>query len=412
MRDAREAEALAHIRALARSPRPAGSPDEDVARQYCRGTLAGKGFSVSEEPFTYSAAVGRWATPLAGAILAAAMFVVARGDSIAWLAGTALALGIAGRWAATRGVLDLPIDRRRATNLVAMRGEPEMWLVAHLDSKSQPTPILVRAAAIVAVFVALLLLLSVGVVELIGRPIPVWTSWVAGAGALAALTVAAAWVGQSSPGAADNATGVATLLSAVEGLPRHVSLGVLITSAEELGLAGARAWVRGRKDPVFDPSFDPTLATGEFVKPRRRGIGTSNGDDATATTVRSSHLSGQASGIAAPRLAINIDTVDEHGTFRCITHGARSHLLAVRVARAGQAISRPVQVRPLIPGILTDGVALADAGWRVVTLSRGNLGTLWRIHSSRDSVDRLTGRGVASAAHLVRELVERSNRNA
>jgi hypothetical protein len=406
LRDAREAEALAHIKALARGPRPAGSPDESLARRYCRQSLEGNGFSVTEEPFTFSAAVGRWATPLAGAILAGAMVAVVRGYPIAWLAGTAVALGIVGRWAATRGVLELPLDRQQSTNLVAIRGEPEIWLVAHIDSKSQPTPILVRAAAILALIVVVIVLVALGVVEMMGRALPTWTPWLAGLGAIAALIVSSAWVGQSSPGAADNATGVATLLSAVDGLPQHVSLGVLITSAEELGLAGARAWARGRQREAPGRSPD----AGDVARNNKVDAGASAERTHPGPARRAAHLSAPSPSMAAPPLAINIDTVDEHGTFRCMAHGSHSHLLAVRVARAGQAISRPVVVRSLIPGILTDGVALADAGWRVVTLSRGNLGTLWRIHTPRDSVDRLTGRGVASAALLVRELVERSNR--
>ena len=57
--------------------------------------------------------------------------------------------------------------------------------------------------------------------------------------------------------------------------------------------------------------------------------------------------------------------------------------------------------RRLLPGILTDGVALADAGWDVVTVSRGTLRTLARIHGPRDTVDLLTGIGVVETARLL-----------
>lgn len=58
-------------------------------------------------------------------------------------------------------------------------------------------------------------------------------------------------------------------------------------------------------------------------------------------------------------------------------------------------------IRPLIPGILTDGVALAEAGWSAVTMSRGTLATLGRIHRPSDTVVRLTGEGVDHLASLL-----------
>ena len=61
---------------------------------------------------------------------------------------------------------------------------------------------------------------------------------------LTALPVMASVVGARSAGALDNASGVATVLRAVELLARDVAVGVVLTSAEELGLAGARAWAR------------------------------------------------------------------------------------------------------------------------------------------------------------------------
>jgi hypothetical protein len=55
----------------------------------------------------------------------------------------------------------------------------------------------------------------------------------------------------------------------------------------------------------------------------------------------------------------------------------------------------------LIPGILTDSVALADAGWDTVTLSRGDLRTLQRIHTSSDTLDHLRGAGLDVAARVL-----------
>jgi exopolyphosphatase/pppGpp-phosphohydrolase len=42
-------------------------------------------------------------------------------------------------------------------------------------------------------------------------------------------------------------------------------------------------------------------------------------------------------------------------------------------------------------GLLTDSVALADRGWRTLTLSHGSLRTLRRVHTTADSLDNLQG---------------------
>ena len=48
-----------------------------------------------------------------------------------------------------------------------------------------------------------------------------------------------------------------------------------------------------------------------------------------------------------------------------------------------------------------DGLAFSDAGWEVVTLSRGSVETLRRIHTRRDDLARLSGAGVAAAARVL-----------
>jgi hypothetical protein len=227
----------------------------------------------------------------------------------------------------------------RGTNLEARRGDPAIWLVAHLDSKSQPIPILVRAAAIV---VCVLLWVTLAVMAVLHIPVHA----VAIAAALAGLPVAISTVGARSPGALDNATGVATVLLAAERVDPSLPLGVLITSAEELGLAGARAWVRDR---------------GEKAQ------------------------------------VINCDTIDDHG-YLTIMH---SHGRPERLIRAFQR--RAVRARGVLPGILVDSVAFAEAGWDAVTVSRGTLATLARVHRRADSPDKLTGRGVAEAADIIAE---------
>jgi hypothetical protein len=55
--------------------------------------------------------------------------------------------------------------------------------------------------------------------------------------------------------------------------------------------------------------------------------------------------------------------------------------------------------------VMVDAIALGDAGWQVVTVSRGTLGTVARIHTSRDSLTNLTGEGVALTASIIRAAI-------
>jgi hypothetical protein len=74
-------------------------------------------------------------------------------------------------------------------------------------------------------------------------------------------------------------------------------------------------------------------------------------------------------------------------------------LTAVR--SAAQATNEPLRVIRLIPGILTDHIAFADAGWQTLTLSRGTVRTLQRIHTSRDRLDMMRGTGISGAARVL-----------
>ena len=366
---ARAERALDIVRVLAREPRPAGSEPEAHARSYCAEQLRAAGFVVKEEAFAYSAFPGRWGTP-AGGFMALAVLVAAAAAGRADKAGVALLLlalggalvGAAARWLSRTGVLAFPMLRRSGVNLVAIRGdlsrnESMLWLMAHLDSKSQPVPILARAAGITLVGTVWIAGLVVGATQLTWTQLHVADSWLVLAvlAVVGALPVIATTVGAKSPGALDNATGVATVLAAVEEA-RHTACGVCLTSAEELGLAGARAWVRARPD--------------------------------------------------GPGVAINCDGVDDRGAATCMYTGPRPDALVASVLAASARTGSRMRAHRLLPGVLTDGVALADVAWSVVTLSKGGARTLGRIHTPRDRAEQLNGTGMAEVARVIADLLE------
>ena len=328
--------------------------------------LSNAGFDVRELPFEYSAAPGLWGMPVAGVCSAVVLVAVARAGSrghaalaLALLVVAAAALVIVAP-RALGGVAWLPLARRRAVNLVATRGTdwPRVWLVAHVDSKSQPMPMVARVAGVGASLVAWALAVALAVAQLLGAPvIALWTP-LGTLGAIAAIPVIGSVIGSESPGALDNASGVAAVLLAAtaelpDAPPAAHTLGVLVTSAEELGLAGARVW-------------------GRAVDAQAR---------------------------RASAVALNVDSVDDVGRLRVMTATALPATLELALRE-----EHSVRRGRLPPGILVDAIALGAAGFTALTVSKATVSSLARIHSSRDTVDRLRGDGVMEAAALVRRL--------
>jgi hypothetical protein len=347
-----------HLERLAASPRPAGSPAEAAARRYCGEVLTSLGFSVAEERFEYSAAPGRWATPAGGVmsilVLGVAGHLGSRGRSTEALIVLVVALVVAipaSVWVARRGVLDLPLLRASGVNLRATRGKatPLVWLVAHLDSKSQPVPTALRALGIVASAWLWMAAIGVAVAQWQGADVASWWPWISVAALAAGAPVAASVVGSRSPGALDNASGVATVLVAAAKVRAGSGVGILLTSAEELGLAGARAWVRSRPAGI----------------------------------------------------ALNCDGVDDRGRLVCMPSGGRSSSVVAAMKAGALAAGAEIQVRALVPGLLVDASAFADAGWEAATLSRGDWSTLLRVHRPGDDLHHLTGAGVDEASTVL-----------
>lgn len=345
---------------VVRAPRPAGSRAEADARADCARLLSAHGFTVVERPFDYSAFPGHMAMPAGGtALLAAALWLLARirapearptaslGIALAVAAGVA----VFSSWIARFGTVRWPWSRTRGVNLEGARGVPRVWLVAHLDTKTQPIPLLLRAGGVIASAAAWGMLLVVWVASgqlTVPRVIVLVLAAVA---ALAAVPLMLSVVTARSAGALDNGSGVATVLRAVELTPRDMPLGVLLTTAEELGLAGARAWVAGR----------------------------------------------------APAVALNCDGVDDIGRVSVTIARDGSDTLRRAACEVADALHLfpSLVVRRGAPGVLLDAIAFANAGWTAATVSRGGWRSLARVHTRADERDRLRGDGVEEVARLL-----------
>ncbi|HYS69204.1 MAG TPA: M28 family peptidase [Gemmatimonadaceae bacterium] len=348
---------------LSEKPRFAGSVEEARARDLCKGELQAAGFECRELPFEYSQSPAKWGPALAAALQAATIIIVARmaiyGGPLAALAvggGLVIALFFVEAYAKRWSILDFPAQRARSLNLEARRGAPRVWLVAHLDSKAQAVSMLVRIAGSVAMAVAMALTGILLLLAMIGIEIG-QGSWHALqlAAILAAIPGLASLVVNVSPGAVDNATGVVAAILAARSAEAPKDLGVLITSGEELGLAGARVWAAG--------------ASTEFQ-------------------------------------ILNCDTVDDEGDWRCMYSNTNPSVITGRAKGVAYRLGLRLRVTRLIPGILADNMAFADRGIGAITLSRGTLSTLARIHTRRDTSNALTGKGAADASALLSALAK------
>ena len=343
---------------LCEQPRFAGSAEEARTRALCKRELQNAGFECAERPFEYSEWPARCGAPLSSALQAATIIIVARmamerGPLSAILAGGALvaAMFFIDAYAKRRGITNFPRQRARSVNLEAKRGVPRVWLVAHLDSKSQTVPMLVRIAGSVALMGVMASTLVVLLLALVGSESAnrLWSA-VQLAAALAAVPGVCCFVRNGSTGGVDNASGVVATILASRSPTAPRDLGILITSAEELGLAGARVW---------------------------------------------------AGSASADFRILNCDTIDDAGGWHCMYSGANPQVITGIAPSAAAPLGLRLRLGRLIPGILADNIAFADRGIPAVTISRGNLQTLARIHTRRDTSNALTGRGVAEASLLL-----------
>jgi hypothetical protein len=130
-------------------------------------------------------------------------------------------------------------------------------------------------------------------------------------------------------------------------------IGVLLPSAEELGLAGARAWARPRS--------------------------------------------------AQGGVAINCDGVDDGGSLTIMYSGKPSLEIIDAISAAAE---EPVRVRRMPLGLLLDSVGLTEHGWRSATVSRGSLASLRRVHTRKDSLEQLRGDGISRTARALARAAE------
>lgn len=352
------------LRELAR-PRMTGTQGAHEVAELIRTRLNALGYQVQDLPFTFSTLPGRFAVSFCGALmlagtLGATALLNMRHPGVALVILLGILLLVGSVAALTPSLINmLPFAKVTANNMFAKKpgSRPRYIVMAHLDSKSQPVPLAFRGPAIIF---AILTWVALVVFSVLGVLDPVWilpriTTLLGAIAVIAAVLLIFCWTDNRSPGALDNASGLATLLGVAASDRGADDVAYLITDAEELGLVGARAIAR-KLDPVV-------------------GV-------------------------------INVDGVDDSGTFYVLEkfgfppkHIA-PHLVAAMLTAAAD-MNIPARRRNVPFGLMLDHLPIARAKLPAVTLMRGSFASLKRVHRPADSMDNMTGTGITSAVELI-----------
>lgn len=357
-------DAYAVIRALAQ-PRMTGSAGADATEAELRSRFEALGYTVRDLPFNFSMTAGRFALTKVAAVytvgvLGATLLLANRmpAGAIVVLAGSLALMILYVSYMRKNGIEALPWGRSEGNNLWVQRAgaHPRYVLMAHRDSKSQVLPLSLRGPAIllgILAWIALLVLAILSLARFVGTVPVVLVGIVA---SVCGFALAVSWADDRSPGALDNASGLAALLGVAARERNADDVAFLITDAEELGLAGARA-IAPRMPPVF-------------------GV-------------------------------INVDSIDDDGTFLIAERFGwpRPRGLAPNLAAAllGAAVESGIsaQRRDVPFGILLDHMPIVKGGTPALTVMRGTLASLHRIHRPSDDVSHLRGTGVVQCVDLL-----------
>jgi hypothetical protein len=359
-------------------PRFPGTEGEKRAADLFAAELERFGWNVTREPFHASASAMHRIRALALVLAATLAILIGMTEPFvplfASVAGVVLLLLLvrSSRWPRFFETwFDAP-PLLHSQNVYARRGsEPARVVVlAHLDSKSSRDSTFVSVALVLSAGIATAYLFLRAALAALGiaDPAPLHWTFPLSLGIAAALVRALLNPsGNESPGAMDNASGLAVLLEAARSFPQDPELAsermhILATGAEEIGLAGAFRWIE-----AHETDLDRAVV---FVNLDSVGVGR---------------------GLLA---------VDLHGDARA------GMSLREAVREASRAANVPVRIVPGIPGTGVDTMPIAARGFSTVTLLGRVLGRpAQRFHTADDTPDHLSEEGLRDAVRVLREVV-------
>jgi hypothetical protein len=384
-------------------PRRAGSEGERFATENITGTLEGFGYHVEQQPFQFIAALHGWIRLelVLGSLLILALMTLRTISPWASLVPTSLLLLLIflvnrlHRWVQASSLIQgdhstLPPSVRllswlgpkiKANNIVAFTPDnvnkdnaPHLYLMAHYDSKSQTLPLPIRMAlfalTILGGFSAtIVMILSILLPEL--DPLIPYFGW---GSLLFGIPLIYMGIGNDSPGAIDNASGVglilhlAELLATEEDLLHRLRVTFLFTAAEEEGLMGAQAYVAKN-----EPALRRQAQKGGFYILNFDGVGT--------------------------RGRLLLDEISQK------RRSARRISLGDWVRDICSELNIPIGRFPPI-GALMDHAPFAHCGFNAISLATSGQ-AVWSVHTRGDTAEKLHPKGFKQAGRVALKLIEK-----
>lgn len=251
---------------------------------------------------------------------------------------------------------------------------PHLYLVAHYDSKSQRIPLVIRIALFVIVILGSLVFAGLNTLSLINEVFTLFAIAIGSIVILAGIPLLFLGYGNDSPGAIDNASGVGLVLHLAELIAKQPTLKgklritVLITSAEELGVMGAQAYVKQNQSYLHSQAEGGGLHVLNF--------------DGTGVDGKLYLVGGQR------RLAQSSD----NNLFNFVRQSSKEMGLPIG--------------RFSLPGAMFDHVPFVENDYDAVSIIAIGRAT-WSIHTSKDSPDKLHIRGFEQAGCLAIRVIEK-----
>jgi acetylornithine deacetylase/succinyl-diaminopimelate desuccinylase-like protein len=359
-------------------PRFPGTEGEKRAADLFAEELTRCGWSVTRQPFRTSLSAMHRIRVLALGLVAALAILIGMTEPFvplfACVAGVVLLLLLtrSSRWPRFFEAWydDAPLVDSQNVHGRRSSEPARVILLAHLDSKSSRDSTFVAVTLILAagLVTAYLVLRAALAVLGIADPAPLHWTFPLSLG-IAAAMVRALWnpSGNLSPGAMDNASGLAVLLEAARAFPHDSEIScervqILATGSEEIGLAGALRWIQ-----AYERDLDRAAV---FVNLDSVGVGR---------------------GLLA---------VDVHGDANAGV--AMNHV----VRHAARSANVELNMVPGIPGTGVDTMPIAARGFATVTFLGQVLGKpAQRLHTPGDTAEHLNEEALRDAVRMVRELI-------
>lgn len=360
-------------------PRAVGSSAEGLAAEFIAQYLQRAGLEVQRQTFQASffplVVAGKSITGLTLVILVLSGFLFTNHPWVVLILLGLLLVQVPMVMLAVSGSKLSKIGQKYETcNLIGRTPNPRkelptIILVAHYDTKSQSLNMAWRVILFLVPVVMGTVLFLATLLRLVGvLMIPISIMWaMIGAAGICLLVLFFSKTANRSPGAIDNGSGVAILLSLADRLPAKISpyanLVFLATGAEEIGLAGAIRFVREdsqqlRQNRTLVVNFD--------------GLGSGG--------------------------AVTLAGLKQSGPFKFLEQARASlqeHGFAMRYYK-------------VVPGVGLDHIPFMRAGYLALSFTQGSIKSAKRMHSPADVFESVNIDELAKLTQAFEQMIERS----